>query len=90
MGEEVLEAARRNIEKAERFFPRRGGPGREAKNLFFDLWSANTAQLVEAGLRPQAVETARICTICHDGEFFSYRAAGGGPVGHFAFLIGLR
>ncbi len=54
----------------------------------FDLWSANTAQLIEAGLSPEAVTAANVCTIC-DRRFFSYRRDGGGT-GRFAFIAAIR
>jgi len=57
--------------------------------IHFDLWAANTAQLVEAGLAAERIEVASICTRCHSDEFFSYRAAGG-PTGRFAVLLGMR
>jgi len=56
--------------------------------LYFDLWSANVAQLEEAGVRRENIEVAGVCSICHRDAFFSYRTARG-PVGHIAFLLGL-
>lgn len=89
VGEEVREAARqvgpvcRQAGRAERFFPVRDG------RLHMDLWAANIAQLVEAGVPPEAVDVAGVCSICHPDQFFSYRAMGS-PVGHIGFLLGLR
>jgi YfiH family protein len=38
-----------------------------------DLWRANQDQLVDAGLRPERVHVARLCTVTHIEHFFSYR-----------------
>ncbi|MBO9305956.1 peptidoglycan editing factor PgeF [Thermomicrobium sp.] len=42
----------------------------------FDLWRANELLLVEGGVDPAHIERAGICTRCHAGEWFSYRANG--------------
>lgn len=44
-----------------------------------DLWAANRAQLIEAGLPPESVRIAGICTRCHQHLFHSYRGSGGQP-----------
>lgn len=44
-----------------------------------DLWAANRAQLIEAGLPPESVRSAGICTRCHQHLFHSYRGSGGQP-----------
>lgn len=54
-----------------------------------DLAAANRRQLLAAGLRPENVEVARICTSCQVGRFFSHRAEQG-RAGRHAALIGLR
>lgn len=41
-----------------------------------DLWEANRMQLMEWGIRPEAIETAGICTYTHSDTFFSARKAG--------------
>jgi len=82
VGEEVREAARRSLARADRFLDERDG------RLVFDLWSANLAQLVESGVPAEAVEVAAVCSICDDA-FFSYRRTGA-PVGHIGFLLGIR
>jgi YfiH family protein len=43
-----------------------------------DLWQANTDQLIAAGVRPDAVQNARLCTRCRGDLFFSYRREGPG------------
>ncbi len=83
VGEEVLAEARGALPGAERFFARAEG------RLRLDLWAANAAQLAEAGLAPQRIEVAGVCTRCRSEEFFSYRASGG-RTGRFAVLVGLR
>ncbi|MFN3337155.1 MAG: laccase domain-containing protein, partial [Thermomicrobium sp.] len=37
---------------------------------------ANRLLLLEAGVLPQRIEIAGICTRCHASDWFSYRAAG--------------
>ena len=49
-------------------------PGR----WWLDLWQANADQLVQAGLRPDAILNARLCTGCRRDLFFSYRKEGPG------------
>ena len=38
----------------------------------FDFWAVSRAQLTEAGLRPENIEVAEVCTVCSE-EFYSYR-----------------
>lgn len=47
---------------------------REGK-IYFDLWSANTIALVEAGVPLENIDVARECTCCKSGWYFSFRAA---------------
>ncbi len=54
-----------------------------------DLWEANREALIEAGIRPENIEVAGVCTQCHADRFFSHRANGGQPAGRFAGLIRL-
>ena len=44
---------------------------------YFDLWEANKRQLMEAGVPPQNIEVAEICTYCNARLFFSARHAKG-------------
>ncbi|MFP4057976.1 MAG: polyphenol oxidase family protein [Candidatus Brocadiia bacterium] len=83
VGEDVLGEAAASASEAPRFLLR--DPGR----LRFDLWGANVAQLVAAGVPRQEIEVAGICTRCHAERFFSHRASGG-RTGRFAVLLGLR
>jgi copper oxidase (laccase) domain-containing protein len=81
VGEEVYEAAA-GLPERERFFPRRDG------RLYFDLWEANRSQLVFAGVSPENIEVAGICTISRTDLFYSYRREGPG-CGHFCLLAGV-
>ena len=40
---------------------------------YFNLWEANKRQIMEAGVPPQNIEVARICTYCNAHLFFSVR-----------------
>jgi YfiH family protein len=46
-------------------------------NLHLDLIEANRRQLLDAGLRPDAITTAWRCTQCERETFYSYRAERG-------------
>ena len=64
---------------------------RERPHLFsdgkLDLWAANREALLGAGVGPDNIEMAGICTRCESERFFSHRANGGQPAGRFAALI---
>jgi len=83
VGNDVLAEARGSLPDADSFFVRRNG------QLHMDLWAANAAQLLHAGLRAERIEATNVCTRCHSDEFFSHRASGG-RTGRFALLLGLR
>jgi copper oxidase (laccase) domain-containing protein len=38
-----------------------------------DLWTANEALLVDAGVAGDRIESARLCTACHPELLYSYR-----------------
>ena len=40
---------------------------------YFDLWRLSLDQLAAAGLKPERLDFAGLCTRCAAGEFFSYR-----------------
>ena len=61
---------------------------READRLVFDLWAANTAQLVAAGVPPPHIESSGVCTICQGGRFWSWRVQRA-DAGRFAGAIGI-
>lgn len=54
-----------------------------------DLWELNRHGLVAAGVPPEQVNVAQVCTRCQAECFFSHRALGY-PAGRFGAAIGLR
>lgn len=61
----------------------------EDGEIKLDLWQANALQLQAAGLKPEHIEVAGVCTACHNKQFFSYRADKG-KTGRIAALICIR
>lgn len=55
-------------------------------NPVFDIWEANLSQLTKAGLQPQNIEVARICSRCNNKTFFSARCGDEGRFGAFIML----
>jgi hypothetical protein len=55
---------------------------------YFDLWRLSSDQLLAAGLLPEHLDLARLCTRCRDREFFSYRRDG--VTGRQGAIIALR
>lgn len=47
-------------------------PAREG-HAMLDLWAANEALLIEAGVDPAQIENPRLCTACHLDLLYSYR-----------------
>jgi len=71
VGSDVQRAAVRGIGlHAERFCDNRDG------KRYFDLWAANRDELIRAGVAAENVHTARLCTVCHNDLFPSYRVEG--------------
>lgn len=58
-------------------------------SLRLDLWQTNRNQLLMAGLLPNHIEVAEICTSCERERFYSYRAEHG-TTGRFPSLLALR
>lgn len=56
---------------------------------YLDLWNANEAQLIKAGVQKQNIERADICTLHNRDVFFSARSSTG-PTGRFAAGLMLR
>jgi YfiH family protein len=52
---------------------------------YFDLWRANRDQLVAAGVAPERIEIAEICTMTDTQYFYSFRREGAG-CGHFGLM----
>ena len=57
--------------------------------IHLDLWAANCAQLVEAGVLEENIDRADTCTSCDCAFFYSYRAAGG-RTGRLTAVMELR
>ncbi len=57
-------------------------------SLRLDLWETNRRQLLMAGLLPEHIEVAEICTDCHVDHFFSHRAEHG-KTGRFPMIMAL-
>ena len=54
-----------------------------------DLWAMNRQQLLGAGLRPEHIAVAEVCTVCNRDLFFSHRGDHG-RTGRFAAVIALE
>lgn len=66
-------------------------PHPQADKAYFDLGSANTDQLLSAGLARENTFDCGWCTACRENLFFSYRRDRDRPEGHFRMIsiIGL-
>jgi len=82
VGPHVRRIARTRLADADDCFVEQG------RRVLFDLWTANRNQLAAAGIPPDAIEVARLCSIC-DRRFWSHRRDGA-DAGRTALLIGLR
>jgi YfiH family protein len=84
IGVEVRDAAVRGIgpHAADFFHPAPSGKDH------FDLWLANANALMRAGVAPQSIHIAGICTLCRNDLFPSHRREGE-AAGRFAAAIGL-
>lgn len=85
VGMEVITAFRQKFSEADNLFT----PTREGHALV-DLQRANLEQLVAAGVSPERVHTAPLCTMCRNDIFFSYRREKRlhGRVGRLMSVIG--
>jgi YfiH family protein len=68
VGAEVVETFRGRFSYSDRIFK----PTREGHALV-DLQRANREQLAEAGVPPERIHAAPLCTMCRTDLFFSYR-----------------
>jgi copper oxidase (laccase) domain-containing protein len=81
---------RHDVYEAAAALPNRDGLfPRQKERMFFDLWSANRAQLMDSGVRDENIELAGVCTITDTELFYSFRREGAG-CGHFGLMAGLR
>ena len=78
---DVVQVAAARFDDYQTFFPTRDG------RTFFDLRSANVAQLQASGVRVDRIDASRICTISDD-RFCSYRRDGSAG-GHAALVAAL-
>jgi YfiH family protein len=51
-----------------------------------DLWAANRALLISAGVRADAIDAAPPCTMCEPERFFSFRRDGSGIGQQLSFI----
>lgn len=68
VGAEVIEAFNDKFPQSNNLFT----PTREGHALV-DLQRANREQLLAAGVQPESIHTAPLCTMCRTDIFFSYR-----------------
>ena len=61
--------------------------GYQVRESYFDFWAISRDQLLSAGVRPENIHTAGICTRCRP-DYFSYRREK--QTGRFASVIGMR
>ena len=59
----------------------------QVRPSYFDFWAISRDQLSAAGVKPQNIQSAEVCTRCNR-DYFSYRR--GSPTGRFASVIGIR
>ena len=55
--------------------------------FLLDLWAANKAVLIEAGVRAEHIEISNLCTACNPDLLFSHRASRGRRGNLGAFLM---
>jgi len=85
VGSEVIDGFKERFADADSLFtPTREGHAR------IDLLKANRDQLISAGVDPQRIYTAPLCTMCRTDLFFSYRREkkAFGKVGRLMSVIG--
>ncbi|MBN1662950.1 MAG: polyphenol oxidase family protein [Deltaproteobacteria bacterium] len=86
VGRDVYDAAVEHLgPDAKHFFIKTNQPDK----WHMDLWSANAAQLMQAGVAFMNLYTARVCTI-ERNDLFPSRRVEGAKAQRFAAIIGLR
>jgi YfiH family protein len=85
VGSDVIEAFREKFVDADHLFT----PTRD-RHALVDLQRANREQLSAAGVSPEQIYTAPLCTMCRTDLFFSYRREkrAHGRVGRLMSVIG--
>jgi YfiH family protein len=86
VGAEVIDGFRTGFPTQELFTETRAG------HACIDLLKANREQLVSAGVEPERISVAPLCTMCRTDLFFSYRREKSvqGKVGRLMSVIGRR
>lgn len=79
VGEDVREFVTKSFGSTEGYLLQK----KALSKPYFDLWYANQKQLTDNGVKPDNIETAKLCTRCHPDIFFSSRASDG-ITGRFA------
>jgi hypothetical protein len=87
VGPDVIEAFESKFENAAELFT-----DTHENHALVDLHRANKEQLMEAGVQPESIYTAPICTMCRTDLFFSYRREKPqyGKTGRLMSVIGVR
>ena len=85
VGAEVIDAFTKRFSDDGLFSPTRPGHAK------IDLLKANTDQLISAGVLPERIHVAPLCTMCRTDLFFSYRneKSVNGKVGRLMAVVGL-
>lgn len=86
---EVSEDVLSTLKQTEHYDPSSFTQDPDTGSLKLNLWQANAHQLRLAGISPEYIETAEICTSCNTGKFYSHRREHG-QTGRFAAVIGIR
>ena len=68
VGAEVIESFKKDFPDSANLFK-----ATRAGHALVDLQRANREQLIEAGILPERIHTAPLCTMCRTDLFFSYR-----------------
>lgn len=61
----------------------------QGEDIHLDLQETNTLLLEKAGLKPENIDNAGVCTCCNSSQFFSYRADRG-KTGRIAAVISVK
>lgn len=76
VGDEVYEAFAQHGHPMLQIARRYPAPSPHTTKWHIDLWESNRLQLIEAGVQPEHISTAGICTYLHHDRFFSARRLG--------------
>jgi YfiH family protein len=87
VGSEVIEAFHQKFPEADSLFK-----ATQDGHALVDLHRANREQLMAAGVNPERIHTAPLCTMCRTDLFFSYRREKRlhGRVGRLMSVIGMN